>query len=109
MAWETRSRGTRHYTRSRRVGGRVVREYVGRGAIGEAAEREDRARRAARIAERVAHQRRQEEDRQLRDLVLGVERHAATLVAITLVAAGYHRPTRGQWRRRRERGTSQTG
>jgi uncharacterized protein YjaZ len=83
------------------VGGRVVREYVGRGRIGELAEREDRARRDARIADRVARQRQREEDRRVRDLVVEVERRAATLTALTLIAAGYHRPKRGMWRRKR--------
>ena len=109
MAWETRARGTRYYTRTRRVNGRRVREYVGRGSVGELAEREDRARREARVAARAERLRRQEEDRAVRDLIVGIERQAATLVAITLVAAGYHRPKRGQWRRRRERSTSEAG
>lgn len=106
MAWETRQHGTRYYTRSRRVAGRVVREYVGRGLLGELAAREDAARREARrtvqSAARAARQREREADRQLRELVATIDRQAATLTTITLTAAGYHRPKRGIWRRRRE-------
>lgn len=113
MAWESRSRGGRYYTRSRRIGGRVVREYVGRGLLGELAEREDRAEREARAQATAVRQqqrrRQQEEDRALRELVIGIDRQAATLTAITLAAAGYHRPKRGVWRRRRGHGSSQAG
>ncbi len=109
MAWETRARGTRYYTRTRRVDGRRVREYVGRGPVGELAAREDATRREARhAAQTTAREQRQREraaDRQLRELVATVERQAAALTTITLTAAGYHRPKRGIWRRRREHGT----
>ena len=53
MAWETR--GTRtYYYRSRKISGRVVKEYIGGGLAGMLAEREDEARRRKQEAERAA-------------------------------------------------------
>ena len=102
MAWETRSRGTRYYTRSRRVGGRVVREYVGtrpRAALAAELDAEDRdQRRLERAALR-------EERRQLADLDAPTTRLSAlvdALAAGALLRAGYRRHDRGDWRRRRD-------
>ncbi len=86
---------------TRRVDGRRVREYVGRGLIGELAAREDVARREARRAAWPAAR----AARQLRELVATIERQATALTTITLTAAGYHLPKRGIWRRRRAHGT----
>lgn len=100
MAWEKRNGRGRYYTQSRRVGGRVRREYWGRGPVAE------------KVAEWDALQRRQREDlrqalraeaesiqktEQVFDELNRVCRH---LVKDTLESAGYHRHHR-EWRKKR--------
>lgn len=106
MSWEQRKRGGRYYTRSRRVGGRIVRSYVGRGVVGELAAREDEERRAQRLAQqarrREERRRAEEEARALLAPLADLDALISTLTAATLTAAGYHRPNRGVWRKRRE-------
>ncbi len=54
MGWESRARGGRYYTRSRKVAGRVAREYVGTGPIAELMAEMDAVERSRRMAEREA-------------------------------------------------------
>jgi len=101
MAWETRSGGGRYYTRSRRVNGQVVREYLGCGEKGEQAALADAERQAARETERAlirAEQKRAEViDAELASLHQTVD----VLTRGILLANGFKRHKR-QWRKRRD-------
>ena len=99
--WEWRERGGPYYTRSRKEGGRVVREYVGGGALGEIAALEDAHARSRRQEEAALWK----EDRgRLEELAAPVDElceAAEVLARAALLAAGYRRHTRGEWRKRR--------
>lgn len=101
MGWETRGGRGAYYTRSKRVNGRVRREYVGGGIHGERAALIDAARRAHRETERAAWQ----AERDAADLLAGlVADHGVTVDGIAraaLVASGFRQHHRGEWRRRR--------
>jgi len=107
MAWETRQRGGRYYTRSQRQGGQVVRVYVGGGERGEYAAVADAIAREQREAERAEHtqERRQRDpaEAQLTAWYAVVDAHLHQ----ALTAAGYHHHKRGEWRRRRGSSTHQ--
>src|SRR5262245_11971028 len=102
MAWETKGR-TRYYTRSRRVGRRVVREYWGMGPEAHLAaaldDRRRREREATRAARRRQRSRWEAAARPLNELA-GL---AELFVRAALFAAGFHRHQRS-WRRRRRHG-----
>ena len=105
MAWESRKRGAIYYTRSRKVGGRVVREYVGGGLLGQFAAATDAEQRAKREAQAKAWR---AEAARLEELDASVEmldEVAEALARGALMLAGYHRHHRGEWRRKREKVT----
>src|SRR4051812_10486072 len=101
MGWETRRGSGRYYTRSRKVNGRVIREYVGTGLVAELAAQQDAEERAQRLAERTQLQ--QEAVRwataaaPLKELSQVLD----GLTAAALFTAGYHQHHRGAWRKRR--------
>jgi hypothetical protein len=98
MGWD---RG-RYYTRSRKVNGRVVREYIGAGRIGELAARRDAIKRADREAETAARRAEQAELEALDAEVAAVTEAVDLAAQATLLVAGFHQHKGGDWRKRRE-------
>ena len=101
MAWERRERGGAYYTRSRRESGRIVREYIGGGLLGEmCAELDTQLREIRHQAARLG-----QDERMLlaaRDAALDeYYREVDRLMAAELTVLGLHRH-RGEWRRARD-------
>jgi hypothetical protein len=101
MGWETRKRGGRYYTRSRKVGGRVVREYIGGGTLGEAVAECDAQERAERRAAAACWQRERDQLAALDALMHDFSRQVDIQMRAALCAAGFHQHDRGEWRRER--------
>jgi len=101
MSWEQRARGGAYYTRSRREGGRVVREYVGCGLAAELVAAADDDARLERDADRQARAERRAADADLDRAVAEADDAGELMARLALVAAGYSRHHGGEWRRRR--------
>ena len=101
MSWEEREHSSnRYYTRSRRVGGRVLREYVGSGPIAEIAADLDVLQRIEAAMEREGL-RQEVEEAQAIDLQLeNLGKLSDLLVQVVFWPAGYHQH-KGEWRKRR--------
>jgi hypothetical protein len=103
MAWETRRRGTRYFTRSRKIGRRVVREYVGGGLVGELAAAQDQLRRAQHAATRADWRAERARLDAAERTLTAYCRATDQLLRAELTAAGFRQHARGDWRRRRGR------
>ena len=101
MSWETRGVYGPYYTRSRRVDGRVVREYVGRGPLAESIAQADEAEREACRLQRRREREQMEQDRELDETFSTYSAGVDELLRSALEAAGYHQHKRGEWRRAR--------
>jgi hypothetical protein len=102
MSWEQREGGGRYYTRSRREGGRIVREYIGTGPLAELVALQDEAERRRREEEARAWKR-EREDLEGLDAEAGeLCELAEFLTRAALLAAGYRQHNRGEWRKPRE-------
>ena len=101
MAWESRNGRGRYYTRSRKINGRVVREYIGAGLAGELAAAEDEHRHAQRCAAREALQKARSPldwaDRAITRVYTEIDWRCRAAA----VAGAYYRHHRGDWRRKR--------
>jgi hypothetical protein len=91
----------RYYTRSRKVNGRVLREYVGVGEVAELAAQMDTLDRADREAERDTWRSEKAELDALDAGVKELDDLADLLVRAALLATGYRQHRRGEWRRKR--------
>lgn len=98
-AWETRNGCGRYYTRSRRVNGRVVREYVGTGKLAECAAAQYELERDLRRLEREAWAAEAEELTASLAPLEAYTRMTEVEMKKALEEAGFHYH-RGQWRRR---------
>ena len=102
MAWEfRRNRPNPYYTRTRRVGKRFIREYVGNGRLAELAAADDSRQRAERLAARAAWQQECARLDALDAPVAELDALADTLMRAYLTLAGYRQHARGEWRKRR--------
>ena len=107
MSWEQGPRGRKYYTRTRRLGGRCVREYLGGGLEAQAAAAADALRRAERQAEAAARRRERDRLRAADGLVLQLFDEAGLVASAALVASGFHRHG-GEWRAKRHGGDERT-
>lgn len=98
MGWDK----GRYYTRSRKVNGRVVREYIGRGEVAELAAQSDAINHADREARREARRAEKAKLDALDASVQELDELANLLARAALLAAGYRQHNRGEWRRRRK-------
>ena len=103
MTWETRTRGGVYYTRTRRVAGRRVREYVGAAGspTAELSAAEDLMRREHREREQAVRRTEQEQNAEAERPLEALAAIGDALLATALVASGYHQHDRGAWRKKR--------
>jgi hypothetical protein len=105
MAFETRRPGgTGYFYLSRRdpTTGKVVKQYLGRGAKAEAAAKALDERRKRRADERLAVERKRAALQAVDALMVKLEAAAVTLMEAALLAAGFHRANYSRWRKRRK-------
>jgi hypothetical protein len=100
MAWEVRGSQS-YYYRSRRVNGRVVKEYVGSGDLARSIAALEALERQKGEIERSEEEAQRREQAALEAEVEAYCRQVDEALAETLTALGYHRHDRGAWRRKR--------
>lgn len=101
MSWEARNGEGAYYTRSKRSGGRIVREYVGSGDFARVVAEMDDLERQQRKAEGVAQREERARLNAIDAQVARLDRLADLVARAVLVDAGYHQHNRGEWRKRR--------
>ncbi len=100
MGWENRG-GQSYYYTAERVNGRVVKQYVGTGMVATLAAQLHASTRTERAATAEDHRQVRAELESLDAALAPLYELADVATVAALVAAGYHRPKRGPWRKRR--------
>lgn len=101
MGWESRGGSGRYFTRTRRLAGRVVREYVGCGPAAEVAALLAEADHAERVAKRMKLAEERDAIAEARGATAALDRAAKEIVHSEMRAAGYHLHARSHWRKSR--------
>lgn len=101
MAWETRRGRGRYWTRSRKVNGRVVREYIGTGRVAELVAQMDAIEREQRGLAALDVRQAKDELAALDADLKALDELGDLVVRAALLAAGYRRHKRGEWRKKR--------
>ena len=99
MAWEVR-RGRKYYYRSRRVNGRVVKEYAGTGPAAEEAARLDAEKAAEKERQRKSLRETIESMEEMDRILAPLHELVDVVVHFAMTDAGYHK-CRGEWRKKR--------
>lgn len=102
MGLETRKRGGTYYYRKRRIGTKVVSEYVGSGDLAYLANAYDERERTRQEAKRRQLNKEQSEAKAEDDMLAELSMLLDQLVKRYLEGKGYHQH-KGQWRRKRKR------
>jgi len=100
MAWATRGNGT-YYYRNRRIGGKVVTQYVGSGYSATLMQMLDEHERQDAAQKRQAWQAVKDNEEQLDAMLDEVTALVNAYAGAMLLVSGYHLHKR-QWRKRRE-------
>ena len=101
MSWEEREGGGRYYTRSRRVNGRIVREYIGAGPMAELIALQDEADRRQREEEARSWKEERDSVEELDGATSELLELAELVNRAALLCAGYRQHNRGEWRKPR--------
>ena len=104
MAWESR-RNKSYYYRKRKVGGKVVSEYIGAGYSGLLAEQLTERVKAEAEQKRREWQAIRDEQQRLDKMVNDFGQLATAYADALLLVNGYRQHKRGEWRKKREQHT----
>lgn len=97
MAWDKRG----YYYRSKKVNGKVQREYHGKGHLAELLAQMDEIERQQRQAEQEQWKSEKSEMEALDEQISQLDEFADLITSVTMFAAGFHQHNRGEWRRKR--------